>query len=141
MRLTGPGLDDRLAIDHRYLSDPAGYDRARLAEGVQRVREVARAPELRRLLGRETRPGPEISGRQAIEHFIDRAAVHYYHPAGSCKMGPPADPAAVVGADGQVHGIEGLYVADASLMPAVISGNTNMPTTVIGERIARSLLD
>jgi choline dehydrogenase-like flavoprotein len=49
-------------LDHRYLSDPGGYDRARLAEGVERVREVAGAPELRRLLGRETRPGPEVSG-------------------------------------------------------------------------------
>ena len=140
VRLTGPGLDDRLAIDHRYLSDPGGYDRARLAEGVERVREVAGGPTLRRLLGRETRPGPEVSGRQAIERFLDHAAVHYYHPAGSCKMGPASDPDAVVGADGQVHGIKGLYVADASLMPAVTSGNTNMPTTVIGERIAQSLL-
>jgi choline dehydrogenase len=140
VRLTGPNLDDRLVIDHRYLSDPAGYDRARLAEGVERVREVAEAPEMRRLLGRETRPGLEISGRQAIEHFLDHAAVHYYHPAGSCKMGPASDREAVAGADGQVHGIEGLYVADASLMPAVTSGNTNMPTAVIGERIAWSLL-
>jgi choline dehydrogenase len=140
VRLTGPGLDDRLLIDHRYLSDPAGYDRARLVEGFERVREVARAPQLRRLLGRETRPGPEVSGRPAIERYIDQAAVHYYHPAGSCMMGPAGNPDAVVDADGRVHGIDGLYVADASIMPAVISGNTNMPTTVIGERIGRSLL-
>jgi len=140
VRLTGPGLDDRLVIDHRYLSDPGGYDRARLAEGVERVREVAEAPELRRLLGRETRPGPVVSGRQAIEQFLDHAAVHYYHPAGSCKMGPGSDPDSVADPEGRVHGIDGLYVADASLMPAVTSGNTNMPITVIGERIARSLL-
>ncbi len=139
VRLTGPGLGDRLVIDHRYLSDPGGYDRARLAEGIGRVREVAETPELRRLLGRETHPGPEVSGRQAIERFLDHAAVHYYHPAGSCKMGPASDPDAVVDAEGRVHGIEGLHVADASLMPAVTSGNTNMPTTVIGEKIARSL--
>jgi choline dehydrogenase len=55
-------------------------------------------------------------------------------------MGPGSDPDAVVDAEGRVHGIEGLYVADASIMPAVTSGNTNMPTAVIGERIARSLL-
>ena len=140
VRLTGPGLDDQLVIDHRYLTDSGGYDRARLAEGVERVREVAEVPELRRLLGRETRPGPEVSGRQAIERFLDHAAVHYYHPVGSGKMGPASDPDSVVDADGRVHGIEGLYVADASLMPTVISGNTNMPTAVIGERIARSLL-
>lgn len=140
VRLTGPGPGDQLVIDHRYLSDSGGYDRARLAEGLERVREVAQEPELRRLLGRETRPGPGVSGTQAIERFLDHAAVHYYHPAGSCKMGPASDPDSVVGADGRVHGIEGLYVADASLMPAVISGNTNMPTTIIGERIAQSLL-
>ena len=55
-------------------------------------------------------------------------------------MGPRGDPDSVVGSDGRVHGIEGLYVADASLMPAVASGNTNMPTAVIGEKIARPLL-
>ncbi len=64
VRLTGPGLDDQLVIDHRYLSDSGGYDRARLAAGVERVREVAQVPELRRLLGRETRwrgaPSPEF---------------------------------------------------------------------------------
>jgi choline dehydrogenase len=140
VRLTGPGPDDKLAIDHRYLSDPGGYDRARLAEGVQRVREVAQAPELRGLLGRETRPGPEVSGRREIERFLDHAAVHYFHPVGSCKMGPASDPGTVVDSEGRVHGIEGLYGADASVMPAVTSGNTNMPTAVIGERIARSLL-
>jgi len=140
MRLAGPGADDRPVIDHRYLSDPGGHDRARLAEGVERIREVAAAPELRRLLGRETRPGPDVSGRQAVERFLDRAAVHYYHPAGTCKMGPARDPQAVVDSEGLVHGIDGLYVADASIMPAVTSGNTNMPTTVIGERIAKSLL-
>jgi choline dehydrogenase len=140
VRLSGPGSGDRLVIDHRYLSDPGGHDRARLAEGIERVREIAGAPGLRRLLGRETRPGPEVSGRRAIERFIDHAAVHYYHPAGSCKMGPASDPDSVVDSEGRVHGIEGLHVADASIMPAVTSGNTNMPVAVIGERIARSLL-
>ena len=140
VRLTGPDPGDKLLIDPRYLSDPGGHDRSRLAEGVERIREIADAQELRRLLGRETRPGPGVAGRQAIERFIDHDAVDYYHPAGSCKMGPATDPDAVVGADGGVHGIEGLYVADTSIMPAVTSGNTNVPTAVIGERIARSLL-
>ena len=89
VRLTGPGLDDKLVIDHRYLSDSAGYDRARLAEGVERVREVAARRSCEGCLaGRRVRA--EVSGRQAIERFLDHAAVHYYHPAGSCKMGRPA---------------------------------------------------
>ena len=140
VRLTGPGSEDKLRIDHGYLTDPGRYDRAALAEGVERVREIAGTPELSRLLGRESHPGPAVTGRQVIERFIDHAAVHYYHPAGSCKMGPASDPGAVVDADGRIHGIEGLYVADASLMPNVTSGNTNMPTAVIGEKIAQSLL-
>src|SRR4029077_15924354 len=86
------------------------------------------------------RPGPEVSGRQAIERFLDHAAVHYYHPAGSCKLGPASDPDSVVDPEGRVHGIEGLHVADASLIPAVTSGNTNMPAPALGERIARALL-
>ncbi len=104
------------------------------------MRDIAETPELRRLLGRETIPGPGVTGTKAIGRYINHAAVHYYHPAGTCKMGPASDPDAVIGDDGQVHGIEGLYVADASIMPAVTSGNTNMPTAVIGERIAQSLL-
>ena len=78
-----------------------GYDRARLAEGVERVREVAQVPELRRLLGRETRPGPDVSGRAAIERFLDHAAVHYYHPAGRATepaTGPGPFAATVYGA-------------------------------------------
>jgi choline dehydrogenase len=63
--------------------------------------------------------------------------VHYYHPAGSCKMGPSSDRSAVVDHDGRVHGLEGLFVGDASVMPSVISGNTNMPTIVIGEKLGR----
>ena len=87
----------------------------------------------------ETHPGPAVTGRQVIERFIDHAAVHYYHPAGSCKMGRPAIQARMSRRrpDGRVHGIEGLYVADASLMPNVTSGNTNMPTAVIGEKWPR----
>ena len=139
VRLTGPGLDDKLVIDHRYLSDPGGYDRARLAEGVDRVREAAGAPELQGLLGRETRPGPDVSeaGDRALHRARRRALLP---PGGDLQDGPASDPDSVVDSDGRVHGIEGLYVADASIMPAVTSGNTNMPTAVIGERIARSLL-
>ena len=68
---------------------------------------------VRRLLGRELRPGPDVSGRQAIERFIDHAAVHYDHPAGSCKMGPASEPDSVVDSEGRVHGIEGLRVRGA----------------------------
>jgi choline dehydrogenase len=69
-----------------------------------------------------------------------RQIVNYCHPAGTCKMGPANDPAAVVGASGEVHGVTGLLVADASVMPAITRGNINLPTAMIGARIAAGLL-
>ena len=140
IRLRTAGPEDKPIIDHRYLSDPEGNDLARLAEAVQRAREVAAVPQLRRLIGDEIKPGPDVADLPSIKEFLQHSAIHYYHPCGSCKMGPASDPTAVVDSEGQVHGIAGLYVADASIMPDVMSGNTNMPVTVIGERIARGLL-
>jgi choline dehydrogenase len=140
VRLSSARAEDSPIIDHRYLSDPGGRDLERLAEAVERAREVAAVPELRRLIGDEARPGPDVAGLASIKAFLQQSAIHYYHPCGSCKMGPARDATAVVDSEGAVHGIEGLYVADASIMPDVMAGNTNMPTTVIGERIARGLL-
>ncbi|HEX4011833.1 MAG TPA: GMC family oxidoreductase [Solirubrobacteraceae bacterium] len=138
VRLTGPALTDRLAIDHRYLTDPEGSDLTRLVEVVERIRGVAAEPELAALLGEETFPGPGVTSSE-LRACIAGSVVHYYHPAGACRMGPATDDRAVVGADGAVHGIEGLFVADASVMPTVVSGNTNIPTVVIGEKLGRLL--
>lgn len=139
VRITGSSSDDPLGIDHGFLSDPEGSDLGRLAEAVSRIREVAAQPPLASLLGEEIFPGPQVEGIEALTSFIAASSVHYWHPVGSCKMGPAGDPAAVVGADGAVHGLEGLFVADASIMPVVVSGNTNVPTVVIGEKLGRGL--
>ncbi len=141
LRLTGPTGDDKLEIDHGYLTDPGGSDLRRLVEGVERARAVAARAPLDRLLGEELFPGPDVRDTDELTETIAAAAVHYYHPCGSCKMGPAEDAAAVVGADGAVHGLEGVHVADASIMPWTMSGNTNMPTTVIGEKIARAIAE
>jgi choline dehydrogenase len=140
VRLTGLSSDARLHIDHGYLTDPEGSDLRRLVEGVERARQVAACAPLDRLLGEELFPGLGVTSSDELSETIAEAAVHYYHPCGSCKMGPPDDPAAVVGADGAVHGLEGVHVADASIMPWTMSGNTNMPTTVIGEKIAAAIV-
>jgi choline dehydrogenase len=139
LRLTGPSSDDPPLIDHRFLSDPEGSDLSRLVEVVDRSREIGAAPELSALLGEELFPGPEVRGIEALTRCVAGSSLHYWHPVGSCKMGPDSDAMAVVGADGRVHGLDGLYVADASIMPSMISGNTNVPTIVIGEKLARGL--
>jgi choline dehydrogenase len=139
VRLTGPTADDPLAIDHRFLSDPERRDLTRLVEAVGRIREMAADPGLGPLLGDEVFPGPEAADPDALASTVASASVHYWHPVGSCKMGRADDAGAVVDARGAVHGLDGLFVADASVMPTVISGNTMMPTVVIGEKVARGL--
>ncbi|NEM90873.1 GMC family oxidoreductase [Galbitalea soli] len=118
-------------IDHRYGTDPEGYDRQVLAESLELLERMVAQPELAQVLG-ERVPGT-----------ADPLAniVNYCHPAGSCKMGPATDPLAVVDNTGSVHGVAGLYVADASIMPAITRGNINLPTAMIGARIAAGLLD
>ncbi|MBT8161946.1 MULTISPECIES: GMC family oxidoreductase [Arthrobacter] len=117
-------------IDHRYGTDPAGYDRTVLSEALELLESMVAQPELAAVLG------DHVPGENAPLDDI----VNYCHPAGSCKMGPATDRTAVVGSHGNVYGISGLYVADASIMPTITRGNINLPTAMIGARIAAGLL-
>jgi choline dehydrogenase len=117
-------------VDHRFLSDPEGHDVAVLAEGVGLLRELAAVPELARLLGGEVGRG----GLDVPSHLRANPD-NYWHPVGTCAMG------AVTDERGRVHGVDGLVVADASLMPVVPRATTHMPTTVIGERVAACLVE
>jgi len=117
-------------IDHRYGTDPEGYDRQVLTESLELLENMVAQPDLARILGDRV-PGP---GDPLVN------IVNYCHPAGSCKMGPESDALAVVDHTGQVHGVAGLFVADASIMPAITRGNINLPTAMIGARIAAGLL-
>jgi choline dehydrogenase len=123
-------------LDHRYLSDPDGADLRVLADGIEIARDLSSQPELARLLGKEIAPGPAIASRSALEAWLRAEVVHYYHPVGSCKMGPASDLQAVVDPRGKIHGLEGGYVADCSIMPVIPRANTNIPAAVVGERIA-----
>lgn len=117
-------------IDHRFGTDPEGYDRAVLAESLRLLRSMCGVPELATVLGNDA------SNADPLEQIVD-----YCHPAGSCAMGPGSDPASVVDATGAVHGLTGLYVADGSIMPAITRGNVNLPIAMIGGRIAAGLLN
>lgn len=122
-------------IEPRYLSDPAGEDLRVLARGVEMAREILRAPALASSVEAEMWPGAEVQSDDGVREFVRRRAETLYHPVGTCRMGPdPAD--AVVDPTLRVHGIGGLHVVDASVMPRIVRGNTNAPTIMIAERAA-----
>ena len=123
--------DSAPLVEHRYGTDPDGHDRAVLGEALDLLHTMTAEPDLAQSLGR-----PANRDRDPLAHIAS-----YSHPAGTCRMGPAADRAAVVDATGAVHGIEGLYVADASVMPSISRGNINLPIAMIGARIAAGLLD
>ena len=127
-------------IDHRYITDPEGQDRSILREGLRIARDLAGQPALRDLIGEEIAPGPSLRNDGELERWIEGAIEHYYHPVGTCAMGPESDPLAVTDARGRVHGLDNVFVADCSIMPVIPRANTNVPAVVVGERIAGWLL-
>ena len=126
-------------IDHNYLGDSDGHDRAVLVDGIGIAREIARHANQYGLLGEELEPGPTIAGDDALSEWVTDNVHHYFHAAGTCAMGPAQSPLAVTDARGAVHGVGGLYVADCSVMPTVPRANTNIPAVVVGMRIGRWL--
>jgi choline dehydrogenase len=114
-------------------------DRRVMVAGVRVGRKIAEAPPLAPILKGEREPGPEVTTNDEILDWIRRRATTIYHPAGTCRMG--SDGMAVVDARLRVHGIEGLRVADASIMPTITSGNTNAPAIMIGEKAAMMILE
>jgi choline dehydrogenase len=132
IRLSGPSAADPLLIDPQILSAEA--DLVALEASLAQVREMGVAPALRAWGARELYPGPEVRDAAAVRDYVRRTAISYHHQVGTCRMGVDGD--AVVDPRLRVHGLEGLRVADASVMPSVTSGNTNAPSLMIGERAA-----
>ena len=112
-----------------------------LRRGVRLARKIYEQPKLKDIIGNEVWPGPEIGskvGSNRLDDAIREQACTIFHPAGTCRMGPT--PSAVVDLELRVNGIEGLRVADCSVMPALVSGNTNAPTMMIADRAADFIL-
>ena len=118
-----------LSIDHGFLSDPD--DSIILAEGVESLRRLAARDAVRAYAGQETRPGPEVD---AMTH-VRGTARGFFHPVGTCAIGRVVDGA------GRVYGLDGLIVADASIMPTIPRANTNLSTVALAERLAESIGD
>jgi choline dehydrogenase len=102
------------------------------------ARKLMQAEAVRPYVAFETTPGPEADTDEAFLECARRTGASNWHPAGTCKMG--IDPMSVVDPALSVHGMEGLRVVDASVMPNVISGNTNAPTIMIAEKAADMIL-
>lgn len=129
---------DKALIDARFLSEQADVDT--LMRGVQLARRILRAPSLAKLIDAELAPSsaPLLSD-DALESHVRRHAKTVYHPAGTCRMGTSPD--SVLDTQLRVHGVQGLRVCDASVMPTLPSGNTNAPVVMIAERCADFMLN
>jgi choline dehydrogenase len=123
-------------ITANYLA--AAPDKRTSIAALRLARRIAEQPALAKLIVREVRPGPEAQSDEALLEHIAKLGATSYHPIGTCKMG--TDPMAVVDPELRVRGVKGLRVADASVMPTMVSSNTNAPSFLIGERCADFLL-
>jgi choline dehydrogenase len=132
LALRSPDPHDPPLIQPNYLASEA--DMEVLVQGVRIARRLAQTNAFAPFLGEAIQPGPAVQSEADIRAYIRGNASTVYHPVGTCKMG--VDPWAVVDPQLRVHGVQGLRVADASIMPWIVNGNTNAPTIMIGEKLA-----
>jgi len=136
IRLASAQPTQAARIDPGYLTDPS--DLAPLIAGIRRARDIYAQAPLRADLGEEVFPGSAQRSDADLERFIRAAAETEYHPVGTCRMGTDAE--AVVDPQLKVRGLEGVRVVDASIMPTLVSGNTNAPVIMIAEKAADLIL-
>ncbi len=134
LRSADPADKPRIQLN-MYTADP---DIQTMIAGVRQCREFFQQPALREIVEEEVSPGTAISSDSQLEEQIRLRSDHRSHPVGTCRMGTRAD--AVVDAELRLRGIEGLRVSDASVMPETPSGNTNVPSIMIGEKGADLVL-
>jgi choline dehydrogenase len=132
LRLRSPDPHEQPAVDPAYLADERDLDV--LVEGVQVARRIAASKAFESFAGAEYTPGEAIRSADEIRTFVRRTAGSAYHPAGTCRMG--VDERAVVDPHLRVHGVDGLRVVDASVMPVLVNGNPNAAVIMIAEKAA-----
>ena len=140
MRLTSADPRTQPFLNYNYFQEP--FDRERMREAVRLCVKLGEHPTFSGIV--ESRRGPsdaDLASDDALDHWMMREATTGQHISGTCKMGPESDPLAVVNQQGQVYGIDGLRVMDASIMPDCIRANTNVTTMMIAERAADLMLN
>ncbi len=134
VRLRGADPAAAPSIVFNYMSDPEDW--VDMSACVRLTREIFAQDAFAPFRGREIAPGNGVVSDAEIDAYISKSVESAYHPCGTCKMGAVDDPMAVVAPDTRVIGVEGLRVADSSIMPRVTTGNLNAPTIMIGEKAA-----
>ncbi|MNP12264.1 Alcohol dehydrogenase [acceptor] [compost metagenome] len=125
--------DDSPLIDPNYLSDPEDLRVA--AQAIRITRKIVQAPALAAFSPREYLPGPDLQSEEQLHEAAGQIGTTIFHPVGTCRMGN--GPLDVVDDQLRVHGVPGLRIADASIMPQIVSGNTCSPTLMIAEKAAQ----
>ena len=135
LRLASTDPNVQPLLDYNYLTEPS--DRERLRNGLRQTLELAGHEGLRELLGERLEPSDQdLASDEALDAWMTRDVVTFSHISGTCRMGPSSDPMAVVDQHGRVRGLEGLRVADASIMPDLVTAPINPAVLMIGERMA-----
>lgn len=124
-------------INPNYLQTEA--DRKVAVKSIELTREIAKQPSARSVSPRETKPGATRTSKEELARAAGDIASSIFHPVSTCRMGDEIDPNTVVNKDLKVQGIDNLYIADASIMPKITSGNTHAPVVMIAETLAEKL--
>ena len=140
MKLTATDPKTQPFLNYNYFQEP--FDRERMREAVRLCVKLGEHPAFSGIIESRISPSDaDLASDDALDQWMMREATTGQHISGTCKMGPESDPLAVVNQRGQVYGIDGLRVIDASIMPDCIRANTNVTTMMIAERAADLILN
>ncbi|MXY46321.1 MAG: mycofactocin system GMC family oxidoreductase MftG [Chloroflexi bacterium] len=135
LKLASADANVQPSLFYNYFAEE--FDRQRSREGIRMAMKLIEHPDFNDIIEERIEPlDSDLESDDALDQYMMREATTGQHISGTCKMGPASDPMSVVGQNGRVHGIAGLRVVDASIMPDCIRANTNVTTMMIGERIA-----
>jgi choline dehydrogenase len=138
VRLKSKDARDAPLIRFNYLDHPDDWIEMRAC--VRLTREIFAQKAFEPYRGREIQPGDDVVTDAAIDEFVARHVESAYHPCGTCRMGDPRNPMTVVDPETRVVGVDGLRIADSSIMPTITNGNLNAPTIMIGEKASDHIL-